>query len=364
MKTISTRLHPSQPHRPRPSHGGFTLLEITVAITIFSIVVTALYSTYRTGVRSYALGHRTVELMQSIRFTTDLFRRDVKNVYFQTESDYNVNYNRLVDVVLQLRARQENEGLVVEDDLLDKIQYGGIEINLTMEGKDNAENDEVSFVTTQPSDGSYPVQPWGLARVRYFVNDGALYRQESPVYAAPRDILGNPTEENPYEEPPELLTEGVVRFDLRYGFFFEDDWFEAEDWDSSAVKHRNPPEEEEEELTGEDRYYQNQNDYAQQIRSESSTPQGPVDYTNYLEQQKQKSPDDNLPTYVSVTLTIRDPLSEKHPKTIKSLIYLPESQETYIPPETEEEREQREREQREAERSQQQPGQITGGIRQ
>ena len=54
----------------RRAPGGFTLLEVLVATTIFSLVVAVLYAGYRLGIRSWESGERTQAAVAELRLAS------------------------------------------------------------------------------------------------------------------------------------------------------------------------------------------------------------------------------------------------------------------------------------------------------
>ena len=128
-----------------------------------------------------------------------------------------------------------------------------------------------------------------------------------------KDHEGNALEEKVPRQ--DVLARGVKKFDLYYGFFFDEDWMEAEDWHSNEKRYRNPTEELDEE----------EPDYVQRLR------------------EQQMKPVDGLPAFVKVVLEIEDekqPRSDKGKKPPKkkgktqmfsSIIRVPLAQENYLP---------------------------------
>ncbi len=77
--------------RPARRPGaGFTLLEVLVAVAIFSVSTTALVISFQTATKSFASGRRTTETMQTLRFVVEHISRDLRAVYYDT--DYNKRF--------------------------------------------------------------------------------------------------------------------------------------------------------------------------------------------------------------------------------------------------------------------------------
>lgn len=68
-------------HAPRPSQRGFTLLEALVGITIFSLVVVALYAGFRLGVRSWDAGEQAHATTSELRLASGFIRRQLSQAF-------------------------------------------------------------------------------------------------------------------------------------------------------------------------------------------------------------------------------------------------------------------------------------------
>lgn len=64
-----------------PASKGFTLLELLVAITIFSLVIAVLYGGYRLGIRSWESGERTHATVSELRLAGSFVRRHVAQAF-------------------------------------------------------------------------------------------------------------------------------------------------------------------------------------------------------------------------------------------------------------------------------------------
>jgi prepilin-type N-terminal cleavage/methylation domain-containing protein len=303
---------------------AFTLIEVLVAISIFSLVVTSLYTTFRVGMRAYASGEREINRMQHVRVIFDTIDRDIRSIYYLPETSYNLNLRRAVSRFQQEWMKAELEGRLDEFLYGDKKNPGkeearnpyemGIEINLQFKADHRENLDSMSFVRYQYNDGLTNIQPWGLGRIRYVVEGGQLIRSEEDIIEPMKDMQGIAIEEKIPRR--DVLAEGVKRFELRYGFFYQDDWMEAEDWDSKAKRYRNPTVELDEEDP----------DYQVKMKRE------------------QMKPEDGLPAFIRIALDIEDEKQTKGVQktgagkkakskiqTFSTLIRVPTAQENYLP---------------------------------
>jgi general secretion pathway protein J len=60
---------------------GFTLIEMLLAITIFSLVIGVIFSSFRLGSSAWEKGERDLELYQEIRAVTDLLYREIRSCF-------------------------------------------------------------------------------------------------------------------------------------------------------------------------------------------------------------------------------------------------------------------------------------------
>lgn len=65
----------------RHANRGFTLLEVLVATTIFSLVIAVLYAGYRLGMRSWESGERTQAAVSELRLASSFIRRHAAEAF-------------------------------------------------------------------------------------------------------------------------------------------------------------------------------------------------------------------------------------------------------------------------------------------
>jgi prepilin-type N-terminal cleavage/methylation domain-containing protein len=364
--------------------GGFTLLEVMLAVLIFSVCMTAIYSAFRTSSRAFESGRRETEQMQTVRFVLDQVTRDLRAVFYET--DYNVKFKALEqdairnqDHILKLleEQREKREASREEGKQDDSVDNVGTRIDLRFRGEDGGDADRLELAHFLSSDGVSDNSFLGAERVRYYLEGTDLYRQRSrvveimqmnpnletdldkaqdereqrekmvggskknkekeridpnkmygggnvfPFFSAKSDVkFYVPVSSAPL--PPELLARNVVSFDVKYGFFFGE-WQEADSWDSDAKEHRTPA-----------------------FNIDPSDP----NFFNKLVAFEVR-PADHLPTYVRLRLSIGRQDSEKAPgkepvesaladretkakqagraHTIDTIVWLPAASETYVP---------------------------------
>lgn len=311
--------------RQDKQQAGFTLLEVMLATLIFSIVVSAVYMSFRVGMNAYRASDERKELLQEGRFTIQTLSRDLQCVYYMPETNYNQAIRRQLERLEQLRRQSIDEGISLdeliykeferrggggddayEEDPFDPYTWG-IPIDLKFSGVNNGDTDSIEFVRHQYNDGIIMSEPWALERVKYFVKGDDLLREGSVIFQPPLDKEGNPV--STPAPPREVISQGVEKFDVKYGFFSQGEWREAEDWRSEERKYRNPMPE--------------------------LDPEAP-DYQQRLIEERRK-PADGLPGYVFIKMRLVNKEKGGRKMEFQSLIRLPSAQETHIPPKEEEE---------------------------
>jgi len=66
-------------HHLQPA--GFTLIEMVLAVSIFSMVVAVMFSSFRLGLSAWKKGEKDIEFFQQIRAVSDLLRREINSTY-------------------------------------------------------------------------------------------------------------------------------------------------------------------------------------------------------------------------------------------------------------------------------------------
>ncbi|MBX7245889.1 MAG: prepilin-type N-terminal cleavage/methylation domain-containing protein [Candidatus Sumerlaeaceae bacterium] len=293
----------------RPSHGlrhrGFTLIEVMVGVVIFSLVMSALFFSFRTAVKTYQVGLTHADGDQAARFVMDTVAGDMRSLYYKTANAYNIS-RRFRE---QQQAERERQALqsgvnisAGEDPNLPEL---GPKIDLGFKCTDNADTDDLTFVRMQSPKRTEDRKPWNLVRLRYYVMNGNLYRSQDDIKAPEVDEKGN---EIPKPYPPQVdkIANNVKSFDLKFGYYFEGEWHEAPEWDSAVTKYRN------------------------EVPDTEQDKKNPM--ANVMpNQQNQQVPPDNVPAWASITLTFKDPKDDEKLKTFHQVVQLPQSQETYVP---------------------------------
>jgi len=170
--------------------AGFTLLELIVAMAVFSLVCLGIYGVLVLGARSASSGERVTEQSRRFRVATELISRQIASV---------------APITL---PRPDQEGFGEDKDASQPQPYFF------------GDSDKIEFVTTAPQrpDAS------GLAIVRYWLEDGKLRMSETPAYAA-------------YRGPKELGEDAGLSGGVEATLLF--------DVDSLEFSYRRDPEDEE-----------------------------------------------------------------------------------------------------------------------
>lgn len=319
--------------RPRPR--AFTVLEILVAATIFSIVSVVVLMVFRSAVRSQERSVRESDSMQRARFAMDSIKRDLNNVFFRDETSYNVAITRLLEQMEIERARAEAEGSWTDFERLfgtgdpDKDEESepaignpyekGRMIDLQMVGTNSGESDSLVLSVRTPLVEGAPYRPFGVSRVTWQVVEGALIRRTETIDTEKRNLDGSSIFKT---DPPEVakIAEGVEEFNLSYAFWYDNDWYETDAWNSAQRQVRNP------------RFIVGGFGSGSSRRDEGNSALMPGDpgwneYLNDLDSE----PLDRLPAYVRVMLRLKDVKSERPMGAFEAIIRMPGAVETYVP---------------------------------
>jgi hypothetical protein len=209
----------------------------------------------------------------------------------------------------------------------DEERLPGVPIDLTIIGEKGKSGDALTLVTYQISWGTARTERWALARVKYFVEDGNLFRSEGPVEVEEVPYFQwqpppPPPDEGDEEEAPvepetppntvagylkdaprELVARHVKAFDLRYGYWNDEGWFETSTWVAHEREYRNPMLE----LDPLDPAYEAMMRFLQ------------------------SRPPDGIPAYVTVTLALGYGPDHARTQVFRTRIRLFRSEETYEP---------------------------------
>jgi prepilin-type N-terminal cleavage/methylation domain-containing protein len=299
--------------------SGFTLIEILVAMVIFSLVLASLFTAFRTGIKAYDLGVTHAEAQQTGRFAVNQLADDLRNIFYKTASSYNVT-RRQREALLEQQEQQQLQmggktGSRKDQQIDENLPELGPAIDLSFMGEDGGNIDQVTFVRMQGPKKGEDRPLWGLERVRYFVSNGNLYRSTEDVTAPETDENGN---EIPKAVPPRVdkIANNCTGLDIKYGYFFEGEYHMAEDWDSNGNQYRNPMDEE---------------DQDSQITNPAGVAGGTVVNPNGTQQQQKA---DDLPGWVEVTFKFADARKTERERVYKQtmLMYNKSAEETYEPP--------------------------------
>lgn len=132
--------------------AGFTLLEILLAIAIFSMVVGTVYMVLSSSMRSYESGQESIALFQNARAALRSMEVDLRRAVSPAETNWNIMYEDPLEESLEEDEYYEEEP---EPEQEEKIIFKGTQ-------------SDVRFVMADFVPGGEP--PWDLSEVRYYVN--------------------------------------------------------------------------------------------------------------------------------------------------------------------------------------------------
>lgn len=306
----------------RNSRSAFTLIEIMVAVVIFAIMITALFGAFRTGMKAYSMGTEHNKQQQVGRFAVNEVAQDLRNIFYKPESQYNVARRQQEAMIDANNTGLETaSGRDVVDENLPDV---GPPIDLSFSGEDGGDVDTISFVRQLgfSLDDDRPL--WGLGRITYYVVDGNLYRSVDDITKPETDEDGNVI---PKSTKPKIdkLAENCMGFDVKYGYYFDEDWHLADSWDSNASQYRNPPEEDDDDIKS--TLGQNASGDVEQSGMAGALQ-------NQVQQQEQQSRADELPGWLEITFKFAiDPEKPEQTRTYKQTIMMASkyANETYVP---------------------------------
>lgn len=267
--------------QPTKTPRAFTLLEVMIAVVIFSIALSAIFVTFRTGITAWRTSHTASETFQSAQQAQEVILSDLTRCFYMQERAYNLTFNSQLQLMEQHEAqRRDAEGMNEEErtSFLSSVQDPGINpetlakpVNLKFQGTDGGKLDQIEFARHQSPWINRAEYSWGVKRVRYFVENGVLLREENDPFGLPSgqsaaDFVAdrfaaadsmdsrnsqraNSTQQWSPEDmerfvldPPlvEPLCDGVELFNITYGYFKRGSWIEADEWDSSSFRFRFP----------------------------------------------------------------------------------------------------------------------------
>lgn len=322
--------------RGSKAHRAVTLLEVLVAVTILAIMGTAIFGVVRTTTRGHATANQDALMLQQARAVFDALRKDIAAVHYREEDTYNIYMQAVLTEYERARAEAEDRG-----DWRDfEARYGpsddrrggkpqgwignpfekGQLIDLSFMGEESM----INFARARPYEMGSPEFPLGLSRVTYRLSGTALVRSEEDVYDRPRTWDGEPQSK---EEPPrhELLAEGISRLEFSYSFWYDSQWYETREWNSSDRRIRNA------------RFILNPDSQKRGRKDQPADPRfaggglqpGDPGWNEYINTLRSE-PLDKVPSYVRVRLTIGDPKNPKRmSRTYQTTIFVPTTQETY-----------------------------------
>lgn len=321
-------------------------MEVLVAVLIFGLVMGSVTVVMRSASRSWSAGHGLSEIVQGARLTQNVMLRDLNSLVYRSETEYNQQFRKQMEsfadtYAQEFQIEEEEEAYLNLEALESLILERGEEdqlmleemvtkpIDLSFRASDGEEFDELTFVRTHVPRFEGEPMTLGLRRIKYYVEEGVLYREEQDPYGYPgggkfselgEDTLAAQLAEHfmradedegapqtgPYEillpEPLNLaepIADEIALFNVTCGYFKDGEWIEVPKWDSNARDYRHPPEEE---LSEEGEEEISELEILRREREEDEGVQATIERVNQKE-----IPADDLPGYVAIQLGMRLP---------------------------------------------------------
>lgn len=317
---------------------GVTLLEVMIAVTLMAIVSIVVMQVFSTGSSTYKFGNRDAVVLQRARYVFDTLERDIKCVYYMDEDLYNERIREQLEAYQQALLQLEN-GEITDADF-EKMYGGGEEgeegevgnpfekgrlIDLQFFGEDGGETDKMTFATRTSMRLGDPYSLWGLSRIHYTVDGDFLIRTRETVEANPRDGSGASLQvvEKAIKPEHSIIAPGIESFDLAFGWWSDNQWFESKSWTSNTRSFRNSGnlmgEYDEEDLSR----------IGEGGEGEGEAQQGEEDQQY-----------DGLPSYVRARIVLTDPENPARRTEMSRIFRIPTALETWTINENLEEEEQ------------------------
>lgn len=331
------RHEPTQIDQSRENRRAFTVLEVLVAITIFSIVSLVVFSVFGAAIRSQRIGDREAQMLARGRFALDAMERDLTNMIFREETAYNIAITQAVEEMERQRLLAEQSGRFedffgnygdpsdprsLRDARIGNPYDKGRIIDMQVIGKDSGRTDSLTFTVHHPLAPGTPYRPFGMAKVKYFVEKGQLIRSADSIEAAPRNQFG---ESFAKPEPPDFtrLADNVKEFDLSYAFWFDNQWYEVREWQSTNRLIRNAKN-----MQGD--YRDGSRDRMRQSETIGQIRPGDPGWNQFVNDQLSE-PLDRLPALIRARLTLADADNSARTVTLQRIFRVFASEETYEP---------------------------------
>ncbi|GAB3375877.1 type II secretion system protein GspJ [Azotobacter armeniacus] len=164
-------------------NGGFTLLEVLVAMALLALLGLAAALTLNSGIRSQQVVSESIESLQRLQLTQQLMRRDLEQIAVRGGRNEQGDFRNQV-LVAHVNAGKDPEGVI-----LDFYKTG-------------------RRILSRRSPGA------SIERVRYRLRDGRLIRESSPLIDTPAGTKWHSA----------ILMEALADFDVR--FFYNRNWID------------------------------------------------------------------------------------------------------------------------------------------
>jgi prepilin-type N-terminal cleavage/methylation domain-containing protein len=211
------------------SKNGFTLLEVTIAAVIITIVMASVYSSFRTGMLASERTESMGEVFQIGRAVSEIIEADLKYIYIPG----NVN---LKPVLLET---DDDEQYEEQERILNYFRLIG-ESNDVNENDLDMPQDTISFITRTRTfdyegdwDDASLSWKYEFNRVKYYIapddrDDEKFYLYRAQTRWIPYEQIDDDDRENLDQEDPfyndsdkvvEVLSDKIIGLNIRYRFF-------------------------------------------------------------------------------------------------------------------------------------------------
>lgn len=196
--------------------SGFTLLEVLLAVVIFSLVIGAVYSTFRAGLQMHKIGSAEKETFQKARILHNLTQRDFRSILAIEETYYDIPPFPIDTTENPYFDFTTDTSWVLDETLFSLSPFPFLG---TLDSVSLYSYGEVPL-------GSIRGLRQGIFHIQYNLKNNKLYRSTD-------EITGNISDS-------EMLVDNINFLEFNYGYGKEGNWYWVEQWDSRRDKFRNP----------------------------------------------------------------------------------------------------------------------------
>ncbi len=196
---------------------GFTLLEVLLGVVIFSLIIGAVYSTFRAGLQMYKVGSTEKQLFQEARTLTDFTQRDLRSIPGIDETSYDIPPIQ-PDTTGEMDYSTDTSWVPDETSYsIAPYPFYGTTTSLSL------------YTFEEVPLGTVKGMREGIFHVDYTYTNNVLFRNAN-------EITGNTFSSISESED---LVHHVLSCEFNYGYWKDNKWYWVDTWDSRRDSYRN-----------------------------------------------------------------------------------------------------------------------------